>query len=167
VKKSSYGQRDYAFGQAMLTLRTSIGLTQGQLAEHLGVSRNAVGDWEAGESYPSASHLKHLIVLGVRASAFAAGHEAEEVRALWQAAHQKVRLDERWLSTLLSQQLRQGGSWCSIRSSRPVVLSLCWLLRSVGHGWIGAKRSPSRPSMGARGNWLPSASGCSRRAVGW
>jgi WD40 repeat protein/transcriptional regulator with XRE-family HTH domain len=108
MEKSSYGQRDYAFGQAMLTLRTSIGLTQAQLAEHLGVSRKAVGDWEAGESYPRASHLKHFIMLGVRASAFADGQEAEEVRALWQAARQKMRLDERWLSTLLSQQPRPG-----------------------------------------------------------
>ncbi len=108
MEKSLYGQRDYAFGQAMSTLRTSIGLTQAQLAQELGVSRNAVGGWEAGESYPNASHLKHFIVLGVRASAFAAGHEAEEIRALWQAARQKVRLDEPWLSTLLSQHPPPG-----------------------------------------------------------
>src|SRR5439155_9756794 len=54
------------------------------------------------------SHLKHFILLGVRASAFAAGHEAEEIRALWQAARQKVQLDEPWLSTLLSQQPPPG-----------------------------------------------------------
>ena len=104
MKRSSYGERNYAFGQAMLTLRTSIGLTQAELAEHLGVSRQAVGDWEAGSSYPKANHLKHFIVLCVRASAFAVGHEAEEVRALWKAAHQKVLLDETWLAALLSQQ---------------------------------------------------------------
>jgi WD40 repeat protein/transcriptional regulator with XRE-family HTH domain len=108
VKRSSYGQRDYAFGQAMLTLRTSMGLTQAGLAQQLSVSRQAVADWEAGSSYPSTSHLKPFIVLGVRASAFAAGHEAEEIRALWQAARQKVRLDEPWLSTLLSQQHPPG-----------------------------------------------------------
>ena len=104
MKRSSYGKRDYAFGQAMLTLRTSIGLTQAELAEHLGVSRQAVGDWEAGSSYPKANHLKHFIVLCAQQQAFAVGHEAEEVRALWKAAHQKVRLDEPWLSTLLSHQ---------------------------------------------------------------
>ncbi|HZU02638.1 MAG TPA: AAA family ATPase, partial [Ktedonobacteraceae bacterium] len=108
MKRSSYGQRDYAFGQAMLTLRTSMGLTQAGLAQQLSVSRQAVADWEAGSSYPSTSHLKHFIVLGVRASAFAAGHEAEEIRALWQAARQKVRLDEGWLSTLLSQEPPPG-----------------------------------------------------------
>ena len=31
------------------------------------------------------------------------GHEEEEIRALWKAAHQKVLLDETWLSVLLSQ----------------------------------------------------------------
>lgn len=32
MKWYSYGERDHAFGQAMLTLRTSIGLTQAGLA---------------------------------------------------------------------------------------------------------------------------------------
>ena len=54
MKRFSYGERDYAFGQRMLTLRTTIGLTQADLAEHLGISRKAVGGWEAGESYPKA-----------------------------------------------------------------------------------------------------------------
>jgi transcriptional regulator with XRE-family HTH domain len=104
VKRCSYGERDYAFGQMMLTLRTSIGLTQAGLADLLGVSRRAVAEWEAGSSYPKAEHLKQLIVLGMRASAFPAGREVEEIRALWRAAHQKVLLDESWLVALLSQQ---------------------------------------------------------------
>jgi hypothetical protein len=37
VNGSSYGERDYAFGQAMQTLRSTIGLTQAGLAELLGV----------------------------------------------------------------------------------------------------------------------------------
>ncbi len=45
VKKSSYGEHDYAFGQRMLTLRTSIGLTQAGLARQLGISRQAVVEW--------------------------------------------------------------------------------------------------------------------------
>src|SRR5579864_7143116 len=88
----------------MLTLRTAIGLTQAGLAERLQVSRQALGEWESGNSYPKAEHLKHVIALGVRASAFAAGREEEEIRALWRAAHQKVLLDELWLHELLSQQ---------------------------------------------------------------
>ena len=104
MKRSSYGERDYAFGQTMLTLRTAIGLTQAGLAEHLGVSRHAVGEWEVGSSYPKAEHLKALLALAVGQQAFPAGREEEEIRAFWQAAHQKVMLDESWLSTLLSQQ---------------------------------------------------------------
>ena len=58
MKRSSYGERDSAFGQMMLTLRTSLGLTQAQLAERLGVSRRAVAEWEEGGNYPKAEHLK-------------------------------------------------------------------------------------------------------------
>jgi transcriptional regulator with XRE-family HTH domain len=88
----------------MLTLRTHIGLTQAGLADLLGISRRAVAEWEAGSSYPKAERLKELIALGVRASAFAAGREAEEIRVLWKAAHQKILLDELWLHGLLGAQ---------------------------------------------------------------
>jgi transcriptional regulator with XRE-family HTH domain len=104
VKRSSYGERDYAFGQRMLRLRTSIGLTQAGLADLLGVSRQAVGEWETGSSYPKADHLKQSIALGMQQQAFAASREEEEIRALWRAAHQKVLLDEPWLQQMLSQQ---------------------------------------------------------------
>src|SRR5215469_1448365 len=104
MRTTAYGERDYTFGQAMLTLRTAIGLTQAGLANYLGVSRRAVGEWEAGGSYPKTEHLKELIILGVKQQAFSVGHEAEDIRALWRASHQKVLLDERWLSSLLNQQ---------------------------------------------------------------
>jgi WD40 repeat protein/transcriptional regulator with XRE-family HTH domain len=103
MKKYSYGERDYTFGQAMMTLRASIGLTQAGLAEQLGVSRRAVGEWEAGSSYPKPEHLKQLIALGVQQQVFSVGSEAEEIRLLWQAAHQKMLLDETWLQELLVQ----------------------------------------------------------------
>src|SRR5205823_11317985 len=96
VKSYAYGERDYAFGQLVLTLRTTIGL-----AEALHVHRRAVAEWEAGSSYPKAEHLKQLITLGVQQHAFHAGREAEEIRALWRAARQKVLLDELWLHGLL------------------------------------------------------------------
>jgi len=82
VKKSSYGERDYAFGLRMLRLRTGIGLTQAGLAGLLGISRQALGEWESGSSYPKAEHLKHLIALGVQQQAFAASREEEVIRAL-------------------------------------------------------------------------------------
>jgi transcriptional regulator with XRE-family HTH domain len=101
VKRPAYEEHDYAFGQAMQTLRTTIGLTQVALAQVLGVSRRAVGEWEAGSSYPKAEHLQHLLELAVQQRIFPAGREAEEIRTFWQAAHQKVLLDESWLAALL------------------------------------------------------------------
>jgi len=106
MKRSSYSERDYAFGQAMLTLRMALGLTQAGLAEFLGISRKAVGGWESGGSYPTAEHLKAVLTLAVQQGTFPVGREAEEMRAFWKAAHQKVLLDESWLSTLLSQHPR-------------------------------------------------------------
>jgi transcriptional regulator with XRE-family HTH domain len=87
--------------QAMLTLRMAIGLTQAGLARHLGVSRKAVGEWEAGLTYPKTEYLKAFIALAAQQQAFPLGREAEEIRAFWHAAHQKVLLDEAWLGTLL------------------------------------------------------------------
>jgi WD40 repeat protein/transcriptional regulator with XRE-family HTH domain len=109
VNRPSYGKRDYAFGQVILTLRTTIGLTQAGLAEVLHVSRHTVTEWEAGGNYPSVDHLKRLIELGVRQQAFPAGREAEEIRALWQAARQKVLLDEAWLTALLARPQPSPG----------------------------------------------------------
>ena len=102
MKQHPYRERDYAFGQVMLTLRTAIGLTQAELADFLGISRRAVGEWEAGNSYPKGEHLKRFIALALKKQAFPAGHEAEQVRSLWQAAHQKALLDEPWLAALLN-----------------------------------------------------------------
>ena len=101
MKGSSYRNRDYAFGQTILTLRSTIGLTQVVLAEQLGVSRKAVGEWEGGLNHPKAEHLQTLIALAVEQGAFSAGHEEEEIRVFWQAAHQKLPLDAAWLSELL------------------------------------------------------------------
>jgi transcriptional regulator with XRE-family HTH domain len=104
MQRFSYGERDYAFGQIMLSLRTALGLTQASLAELLGVSRKAIIRWEAGETYPKAEHLKALLAFAVEQQAFPIGREEEEIRAFWHAAHQKVVLDERWLQGLLGQR---------------------------------------------------------------
>ena len=70
--RSSYRDRDYAFGQTFLALRTRIGLTQVNLAEQLGVSRKAVGEWEGGLNHPKAEHLQTLVALAVEQGAFTA-----------------------------------------------------------------------------------------------
>src|SRR6516164_7777700 len=98
----SYHERDYAFGQAMLKLRSSIGLTQAGVAAYLGVSRRAISEWETGSNYPKAEHFQHFLELCVQHQVFAPGREEEEIRALWKTAHQRVLLDETWLAALLS-----------------------------------------------------------------
>jgi transcriptional regulator with XRE-family HTH domain len=73
MRTRTYVERDYAFGQVILTLRTATGLTQALLAQFLGISRGAVLGWEAGSSYPKAERLKRFIAFGVKLRAFAAG----------------------------------------------------------------------------------------------
>src|SRR5215472_5372253 len=107
--KTAYRKRDYVYSAAMLKLRTKIGLTQGRLGSLVGVSWHAVAEWESGVNYPKTKHLKMLIEVGVRHQAFTPGHEAEEIRELWKVAHQKIFLDEGWLSALLSQRNSPQG----------------------------------------------------------
>src|SRR5437588_12230861 len=78
MKRSSYSERDSAFGQAMLTLRTAMGLTQAGLAQELGVSREAAGGWEAGGSYPKAEHLKAELTLAVHQGTLPPGGAAQQ-----------------------------------------------------------------------------------------
>lgn len=101
MRGSTYHERDYAFGQTILAVRTRVGLTQAELAKILGVSRKAIGDWERGSSYPQATHLKQFIALAIHHRAFPDGRVVEGVRAMWESAHQKVLIDETWLTTLL------------------------------------------------------------------
>lgn len=100
MKSSPPHDLDSAFGQALLTLRTAMGLTQTELTNLLGVSRRSLGSWETGSSYPKAEHLQHLIELCFQRGAFQTGHEAEEIRTLWRMARTKVLLDEAWLADL-------------------------------------------------------------------
>ncbi|MEO8607943.1 MAG: tetratricopeptide repeat protein [Chloroflexota bacterium] len=101
MNASPYRDNDHAFGQTMLTLRSAIGLSQIELSDFLGVSRRTVGAWESGSKYPKTDNLKPFIELAVERHAFPIGREAEDIRALWKAAHIKVLLDESWVSSLL------------------------------------------------------------------
>ena len=150
MKGSSYRERDYAFGQVMLTLRTRLALTQTGLAGMLGVTRRAVIDWEGGLTYPKADHLKQFVVLTIERQAFPTGRETEEVRALWQAAHQKVLLDEDWLGGLLSRvespPANRLGEETIVTAPPPL------LLPGLGRASIGTTRSPAQASLDACGN---------------
>ncbi|HXQ37885.1 MAG TPA: NB-ARC domain-containing protein, partial [Anaerolineales bacterium] len=160
MKGSSYRDRDYAFGQTMLTLRTKIGLTQTGLADFLGVSRRTVGDWEAGNKYPNAEHLSEFIALIIKRHAFPVELEAHEAHVLWHASHQKVLLDEAWLNGLISHkrspstahlperprtdwgdalavQVFYGRDWEMNLLTEWVVKERCRVVSIVGLGGIG------------------------------
>ena len=49
--------------EKLISLRKANGLSQFNLAEQLGVSRQAVSKWEAGASKPSTENLKTLAAL--------------------------------------------------------------------------------------------------------
>jgi WD40 repeat protein/transcriptional regulator with XRE-family HTH domain len=120
MKSSSYGERDYAVGELMQTLRTTIGLTQAGLARQLGVSRRAVAEWEGGSTYPKPDHLKALLTFATQQKAFPTGREEEEIRAFWNATRQKLLLDERWLHDLLaSVQPTLPSPWAETLVAHP------------------------------------------------
>ena len=102
MKPPNYRDRDYAFGQVILTLRTTIGLTQAGLATVLGISRRSLADWEASVKYPRPEHLKAFITFAVQRHAFRAGEARQHIRDLWQLSRQKMLLDETWLTALLT-----------------------------------------------------------------
>ncbi len=73
------------FGQRISSLRKEAGLSQEALAEQLGVSRQAIGKWESGNSLPSIENLKELAVcLNVSVDEILSGKDseraAEEIR---------------------------------------------------------------------------------------
>ena len=95
--KTSGHELDYESGKALQTLRNKIGLTQAELAEHLGVSGRTVRAWEAGGRYPKAEYLKAFMALAVQSQAFSKDCEEEEIRVLWKTARQGRLFDEDWL----------------------------------------------------------------------
>ena len=119
MKRSSYGERDYAFGQRMLRLRSAIGLTQAELGQPLGVSRKAVSRWEAGESYPKAEHLKALLTLALRVSVYPAGREAEEIRTFWQKETRQRANAQQCVRSLRTPVARSSPSQQIRRASNP------------------------------------------------
>src|SRR5262245_14113617 len=105
----SYRQRNYAFSTQVVHLRTRLMLTQGQLAEQIGVHWHSVQKWETGESYPKAETLQRLIAVCLRHQAFRIGREREEAHALWRQVsadgpRRLVSFDDAWFARLLAER---------------------------------------------------------------
>lgn len=90
--------------------------------------------------------LKRFIALCIRHQAFTLGQEEEEVRVFWQAAHQKVLLDELWLRELLSSahpEVLAPANWATTDSgpasslrTAPIVSAPAAAFPRID--WIGA-----------------------------
>src|SRR5262245_19205929 len=105
----SYRQRKYAFSKQLLQLRTRLMLTQGQLAEQIGVHRHSVQKWETGEAYPKAETLQRLIAVCLLDQAFTPACEREEAQALWRQVSEDGQrrlapFDDAWFARLLAER---------------------------------------------------------------
>src|SRR5205809_4810610 len=89
-----------AFGRSCSTLRMH--LTQRELGRLLGISEQAIQQWERGVRSPTVEHLKRLLALGIQCHAFAPGQEHEEAKQLWLAAGQQADFDAFWMLVQLA-----------------------------------------------------------------
>src|SRR3979490_2342943 len=102
-------QAPQSFRDLLLRLRGRTGLTQGQLAQRLGVSRRSVQDWEAGVNHPTAQRLQALITALLEAGALTVGRELAEAKQMWDAVlsespRMRIPLDDKRLSRLMPGQ---------------------------------------------------------------
>src|SRR5258708_16511288 len=74
-----------AFGRSCAKLRKRMHLTQRELGRLLGISEQAIGQWERGVRSPTVELLKRLLALGIQRHAFAPGQEHEKAKQLWLA----------------------------------------------------------------------------------
>src|SRR6266851_2317974 len=91
-----------AFGRSCATLRKHMHLTQRELGRLLGISEQAIGQWERGVRSPTVEHLKRLLALGIQRHAFAPGQEHEEAQQLWLAAGKPADFDAFWMQVQLA-----------------------------------------------------------------
>src|SRR5215212_11479937 len=105
VEKRRYKERDYAFGEQLLALRTRAKLLQAELAALLQVSQRTIHNWENGEAYPSEVHLRHLLALAQQRGLFTPGREQQEAEHLWTLLGQRTAkplgpFDSAWFTSL-------------------------------------------------------------------
>lgn len=104
--KRTYPIRNYAVGQALLTLRSRTQFTQAELASQLGLHRRSIQKWETGESYPTAENLRALLTLLVARHVLTPGQEPTEAATLWEQVRQAAPpnfpfFDIQWFALLL------------------------------------------------------------------
>lgn len=81
-------------------------LTQGELADEVGVSEISIGNWERDVNRPGTKHLKSLIKLYLSEGAFPKGNEEEAARELWELAGRSDPFDKDWFLGLPRSRYR-------------------------------------------------------------
>ena len=97
--------RDYTFADQALGLRKRAGITQRELADLLGVSKQTVHAWEAGLSYPDSEHLRGLLTVYLERGALPSGDEEEIAAEVWEAVRAKAprrteAFDPEWFAAI-------------------------------------------------------------------
>ena len=112
-----------SFRGLLLRHRGRTGLIQRDLASRVGVSRNALQDWESGINFPTAERLQALIRVLLDAGGLTAGREAAEARELWTAAEREASrmhppFDGQWFAGLLGAQTGTPSSLVGAASTQ-------------------------------------------------
>ncbi len=141
-KRSSYGERDYTFGQMMLTLRARIGLTQAGLASS--GEDNAIRVWDAStgasaQILQDSDHVDtifHCVAWSPDGQWLATGSLQQGVQ-VWEVTTGRCR----WVGRT-DAPVRMESGWHS-----PGQLRRCWQRLAVG----GFRRYEARAIPGASG----------------
>lgn len=104
----NYKPLDYEFGILIQSYRHKARLTQLQLAKLVGVSKRAVLNWEAGNSYPQHDHLRRLVEIFLDRGCFTEHEEQGEAQILWEKASAskkdvKDAFNPAWFNTILPE----------------------------------------------------------------
>jgi transcriptional regulator with XRE-family HTH domain len=93
----------------IVALRESAGLTQHQLADRLGVTRGAVGNWEKGQGIRLANLKRIAEELSASFEWLAIGHEPQKAAAPGDGEDKSGDLDVAWLGLLFTEALSLLG----------------------------------------------------------
>jgi WD40 repeat protein/transcriptional regulator with XRE-family HTH domain len=120
-----YKARDYQVAQNLLMLRTRAGLSQGEVADLIGVHRRTIQNWETSIGYPKEQSLQRLVALYLARGVFAPGQEQAEAEALWQLVSQRssrplAQFDLHWFAGLRAELAQTSPADHSMSAASPL-----------------------------------------------
>ena len=116
---SALPEEEGAFGRSCAKLRKHMALTQRELAALLGISAQAVGQWERGVRFPGVRQLASLLALALRRQALAPGQEYEQAQLLWlTAGHSQADFEDFWMQAQLAAASARSGRGGMARRQR-------------------------------------------------